>query len=1394
MQVQKILRVDVIPLDQLSSKFNALARILLDHQQKDEPVQDLQAIVFVERRAIAHLVPSLLERSAGLKGFIRAVALTGHASSNDDQDFIGVKMDSKTQNKTVSRFRTGEYNLTVATSVAEEGLDFRSCSLVIRFDQITTWKGYIQSRGRARARNSEYIVMLPHGSSNKYLSFREKEDDLKATLFDRQEDEHIEDGELEPTPQLICRLSDGKDSILTYTAATSLLNDVCQLIPQDDFLPVPKPEFKSWPVGDEFQCQVTLPPMAALPPSRRTFVGVQMATKKDAKRSAAFEACKVLREVGVLNEHFIARREGKTVQAQDANGRQIETSPLPEQIEAIVTNVFGDPWNSSELWLHKVSFSHPDRSDPSDDPSDLALICGDRLTQPRGFQLFDSLSDPTRPMSISIDEIHKLCWNDSVLSDRLEKLERFTRLVIQAAVSRKGYDGKLFFLVVPLIQTAGCEIDWELVENPISPLSSINNSSNYPCLLAPHCALRSRIFHTFEPCEDFSESTPSQLLPNHPHMRAFLKRISKFKTLGHFYKVVYKLEGEESKSPLVYLESTFHNQNNLLSAPSSTGPVRILLPLSICRGSHLPISTWRAFSYLPSLTRILHDVTQVTRLFQKLNLTGVSLLLGTQALTPPGVGVPWDYQTLETVGDAFLKLATSVHIYLTHLGKGEGEMSWVRAKSVDNDFLRRKAIQANLNDYILGQRFRADTFRDAQTEDGVELPNGKFLRKVPRRVLSDTTEALLGAGFLSVGIQLGLQIGTALDLCFGGTTPWNQRDFKKIFDASAESNINPSTLSTCRALEDQIGYKFEQKLLLVQALTHRSANSFLTNCYEREEWLGDAVIDMWVVEHTYRRFQGVTAEQLTRTRAKLVSNGSLGFLALRKLSLHHKVLHNSDSFKLACSEALEAIRSFERIEGFYEDTDNLFVIFDPPKILNDCLEAIVGAVFIDSGFDLPTAYRILDFIFEDVTPGLSQSVLPDPLSRLLTLRDKQSCRKLERTSLTIRESDPEGEDHEPVLIKACRVTFHGREIAVGRHPTSTSVAEQRAALQTLKLIECFKPGDDQYLFSECDCQPSSDNHERTKTEGASTAMTPARKVEDGVGSSLQNDQDLLSSLLGKKNKNKRAQLRKSLRVEIESSLMCPVISKKERNRTSQAQASNDVTDSPGLLSLVDQPIHDDVELEQVCTLSSDDAQELTTISVDHDPAQLEVSNDEVVVIETLTQVEDRVNESPEVGGVLSSEGMIDLDALNGKKNKNRRLKRNRRARKALEGGSPRLIDLTQSDDDGDHPVRDREGDDPDGPASSQSTVDDLQEPERIEIVSDDDDLDSLLPRDEPIIRASSSSKTKNLGPQDDDGEEKEEEGRDRSSSVECLTPTPLRPGNPPPRPHPRDLTKRLKTE
>lgn len=51
-------------------------------------------------------------------------------------------------------------NVIVATSILEEGLDVQSCNLVIRFDPSSTVCSFIQSRGRARMQNSDYILMV----------------------------------------------------------------------------------------------------------------------------------------------------------------------------------------------------------------------------------------------------------------------------------------------------------------------------------------------------------------------------------------------------------------------------------------------------------------------------------------------------------------------------------------------------------------------------------------------------------------------------------------------------------------------------------------------------------------------------------------------------------------------------------------------------------------------------------------------------------------------------------------------------------------------------------------------------------------------------------------------------------------------------------------------------------------------------------------------------------------------------------------------------------------------------------------------------------------------------------------------------------------------------------
>ena len=53
-----------------------------------------------------------------------------------------------------------QLNIIVATSILEEGLDVQSCNLVIRFDPSATVCSFIQSRGRARMQNSDFLIMV----------------------------------------------------------------------------------------------------------------------------------------------------------------------------------------------------------------------------------------------------------------------------------------------------------------------------------------------------------------------------------------------------------------------------------------------------------------------------------------------------------------------------------------------------------------------------------------------------------------------------------------------------------------------------------------------------------------------------------------------------------------------------------------------------------------------------------------------------------------------------------------------------------------------------------------------------------------------------------------------------------------------------------------------------------------------------------------------------------------------------------------------------------------------------------------------------------------------------------------------------------------------------------
>lgn len=205
-----------------------------------------------------------------------------------------------------------------------------------------------------------------------------------------------------------------------------------------------------------------------------------------------------------------------------------------------------------------------------------------------------------------------------------------------------------------------------------------------------------------------------------------------------------------------------------------------------------------------------------------------------RALTLPMCCTGKDYQTLETIGDSALKLCVTVYVYNRYQAKDEGGLSARRMNSIDNQHLRLKASRLNLQRHLFTEFFRMRTWVAPTLDNGTLSEDGLlFRKKIPRRALSDCTEALLGAAYLTGGFDAVLQTGSALGLCFGGPEPWHEH--YALTSDVLEAPVGPALLP----LETLLGYKFKHGQLLMQALTHRSFVGGSTHCQEREEFLGD---------------------------------------------------------------------------------------------------------------------------------------------------------------------------------------------------------------------------------------------------------------------------------------------------------------------------------------------------------------------------------------------------------------------------------------------------------------------------------------------------------------------------------------------------------------------------
>ena len=123
----------------------------------------LCGIVFVERRYTALVLSELINIAAKLDPeltFIKSNFVIGHGTGGKVNYSSHTEMNFKKQEEVLRQFRRHEFNLLIATSVVEEGLDIPKCNVVCRFDFPKSYCSYVQSKGRARAKDSRYYMLV----------------------------------------------------------------------------------------------------------------------------------------------------------------------------------------------------------------------------------------------------------------------------------------------------------------------------------------------------------------------------------------------------------------------------------------------------------------------------------------------------------------------------------------------------------------------------------------------------------------------------------------------------------------------------------------------------------------------------------------------------------------------------------------------------------------------------------------------------------------------------------------------------------------------------------------------------------------------------------------------------------------------------------------------------------------------------------------------------------------------------------------------------------------------------------------------------------------------------------------------------------------------------------
>ncbi|KAF1730136.1 Dicer-like protein 1 [Beauveria bassiana] len=954
--------------DAISSKLVVLRETLCAAFEEES---ETKCLVFVDEQFMAMILADYFSQPGTapqgmVADFMQQIGLA--------KSFAHANLSLRERMQKLNDFKHGNTNCLFATSVAEEGLDIPACDLVIRFDMCISAIQYIQSRGRARKASSVYITMMEQDNNQHLNRFRNVTFDAQCLRRFCQKlppDRSI--GIYERPPE--------KELLVADTATLSTQNSMAVLARFVSTLAQgmdrrPKPEYVVCATGTNFTCWVILPDSAPF----NSTTGILERSKVRARCAAAYEACTRLIEMGSINKNLQPTFKKNLPRMRNA---RLALSSKKQKVYTML--VKPKMWTSLPAGIPAVLFQTfvqvlPD----SAAVTPIALLTREELPDIGPIKLFVSADVVMSAKLIPGGAVQ-------VSPEQVQKLAAFTLCLFDDVFSKKfgAKDEEIPFYFAPasmaLYEDEKGAIDWQELEHVVlsmhqSPVVDPGNIARHYFVVDPHSGARKFIIHEIEHALRATDQTPAGV-PEHKNSGyqtsdRSIMQYSCSTRRAQRSSIVFDTEQPVYKAWLLSLRRNFLDDDDMETAK---GDQPCYITLQCLKVSAIPADVARAALLLPSILHRLDTALIVTEARDMLGLN-LPLQLAWEAITKGADDADDDdaeldaehehhggqrnYERLEFLGDSFLKMATTIALYTRNSGATEFEHHVERMLLLCNKNLFNTALDLGLQSYIRSDRFDRRTWYPNLPLVWGKSAKATVVQQLGDKTIADVCEAIIGAAYMS-GVQQGRR---NTDEAVKAVTKMVNNDNHKMTSFSdyyaafsvPAWHLSPGSVSV-RATVDRvaaiIGYRFRSPLLLRSAFTHASYKAEEIPSYQTLEFLGDALLDMVIVDHLFRTRPHAGPQALTESKMSVCSNQFLGCLCV-ELGLHRELLTADAAVPghvKAFEEKVAYLREQAAETGASTATTNKAywtLATRPPKALADVVEALIGAMFVDARYDL----------------------------------------------------------------------------------------------------------------------------------------------------------------------------------------------------------------------------------------------------------------------------------------------------------------------------------------------------------------------------------------------------------------------------------------------------------